>query len=59
MVLWGRWCYGDDGGNGDNGVGDGEMTMAIVVMKLVTMILPMMRKSVSVSAAGGAVAVAT
>ena len=58
MVLWGRWCYGDDGGNGDNGVGDGEMTMAIVAMKLVTMILPMMRKSVSVSA-GGAVAVAT
>ena len=51
MVLWGRWSYGDDG---DNGVGDGEMTMAIVVMKLVTM----MRKSVSVCA-GGAVAVAT
>ena len=50
-MLWGRWSYGDDGG-------DGEMTMAIVVMKLVTMILPMMRKSVSVSA-GGALAVAT
>ena len=58
MVLWGRWCYGDNCVNGDNGVGDGDMTMAIVVMKLVTMILPMMRKSVSVSA-GGAVAVAT